>query len=213
LLRLALLIISSIIAIHGLNPPSKNDADQAWDTWRKPAGPHGRLWLRDDLPQYFPESRIFLCGYNSTLAYGKNRDIFAGKANELLEAIRLERRGVRSRPILFLGHSIGGLLIKQALINAHKNPLYTPIKDSTIGLVFFATPHHATGADWRSASLEWVVAKIAAAVGFKKGSDVFETLKSGKIFSEIMRESRSDLWLQYDTISFWGALDQVSCGS
>lgn len=206
MLRLALLIISSIIAIHGLNPPSKNDADQAWDTWRKPAGPHGRLWLRDDLPQYFPQSRIFLCEYNSTLAYGKNRDIFAAKAEELLEAIRLERRGVRSRPILFLGHSIGGLLIKQALINAHKNPLYTPIKDSTIGLVFFATPHHAT----RSASLGWVVAKIAAAVGFKKGSDVFETLKSGNIFSEIMRESWRDLWVQYYILSFRGALDQVS---
>ena len=53
--------------------------------------PQGRLWLRDDLPQYVPESRIFLYEYNSTAAYGKDRDTFNGKANELLEAIRIER--------------------------------------------------------------------------------------------------------------------------
>ena len=89
---LALLTISSIIAIHGLNPRSKNDADHAWDTWRKPAGPQGHLWLRDDLPQCVPESRIFLYEYNSTAVYGKDRDTFVGKANELLEAIIIERR-------------------------------------------------------------------------------------------------------------------------
>ncbi len=60
----------------------------------------------------------------------------------MLEAIRIERDGVESRSILFLGHSMGGLLIKQALINVHNNPKYTPIKDVTTGLAFFATPHH-----------------------------------------------------------------------
>src|SRR5436190_22233001 len=87
-----LLTVFSIIAVHGLNPRSKKDADHAWDTWRTPAGPQGRLWLRDDLPQHVPESRIFLYEYNSTAVYGKDRDTFIGKANELLEAIRIERR-------------------------------------------------------------------------------------------------------------------------
>jgi triacylglycerol esterase/lipase EstA (alpha/beta hydrolase family) len=137
-----LLTLLSIIAVHGLNPRSKNDADHAWDTWRTPAGPDGRLWLRDDLPQYVPESRIFLYQYNSTAVYGKDVSTFIDKASELLEAIRVERDDAMSRPILFLGHSMGGLLIKQALISAHNNPDYTPIKDATTGLAFFATPHH-----------------------------------------------------------------------
>jgi hypothetical protein len=84
--------MSSIIAVHGLNPRSKNDIDHAWDTWRTPSGPQGRLWLRDDLPQHVPETRIFLYEYNSTAVYGKDKDTFIGKANELLEAIRIERR-------------------------------------------------------------------------------------------------------------------------
>jgi hypothetical protein len=200
--------IASIIAVHGLNPQSKIDCDHAWDTWRKPSGTHGRLWLRDDLPQHLPDSRIFLYEYNATAVYGKDRDTFIGKASELLEAIRIEREDFESRPILFLGHSMGGLLIKQALINAHNNPKYTPIKVATTGLAFFATPHH--GGDTMLVSLGGVVTKIATAIGFQKGDDVLETLKSGSIFSEIMHEHWRNQLLNYDIISFWGASDKVS---
>ncbi|KAH8591174.1 hypothetical protein B0O99DRAFT_744603 [Bisporella sp. PMI_857] len=196
-----------IVAVHGLNPQSKDDADHAWDTWRTPAGPDGRLWLRDDLPKYVPNSRIFLYQYSSTAVYGKDRDTFIGKANELLEAIRIERCDVESGPILFLGHSMGGLLIKQALINAHSNPKYTLIKDATTGLAFFATPH--SGGDWLVVSLGGVAAKIATAIGFQKGDDVLETLKKGSIFSDIMREHWRHQLLKYNIVSFWGALDSI----
>src|SRR6187402_1854453 len=173
-----LLTISSIIAVHGLNPQSKNYRDHAWDTWRTPSGPQGRLWLRDDLPQHVPETRIFLYEYNSTAVYGRDRDTFVDKANELLEAIRIEREDLELRPILLLGHSLGGLLIKQALVNAHNNPKYTPIKDATTGF----------WGDWMLVGLGGVLAKIASSVGFQKGDDLLETLKKGNIFSDIMQE-------------------------
>ena len=198
----------SIIAIHGLNPRSKNDASHAWDTWRTPSGPGGRLWLRDDLPSHIPESRIFLYEYNSSAVYGSDRSTFIDKANELLEAIRIERDGLETRPLILLGHSMGGLLIKQALINAHNNPKYTPIKDSTTGLVFFATPHR--GGEWKLVSLGGLAAKIATSVGFQKGDDVIETLKEGSIFSDIMHEHWRHQLLKYEITSFWGAMDSVS---
>jgi hypothetical protein len=201
----------SIIAVHGLNPRSKLDVDHAWDTWRTPAGPNGRLWLRDDLPHYVPESRIFLYEYNATAVYGKDRDTFVGKANELLEAIRIERDGIESRPIVFLCHSMGGLLVKQALINAHNNPKYTPTKIATSALAFWATPHN--GGDWKLVSLGGLAAKVAIAAGFQKGDDVLETLKNGSIFSDIMQEHWRHQLLQYDIISFWGGLDNVSNAS
>jgi triacylglycerol esterase/lipase EstA (alpha/beta hydrolase family) len=205
---MTLLTTSSIIAIHGLNPRSKNDRDHAWDTWRTPPGSQGRLWLRDDLPQYVSEARIFLYEYNSTAVFGNDRDTFIGKANELLEAIRIERDDIEPRPILLLGHSMGGLLIKQALINAHNNPKYTPIKDATKGLAFFATPH--AGGDKTLVSLGGVVTKIATAVGFQKGDDLLETLKRGSIFSDIVQEHWKHQLLKYNIISFWGAFDKVS---
>jgi triacylglycerol esterase/lipase EstA (alpha/beta hydrolase family) len=206
--HLTLLTISSIIAAHGLNPRSKNEADHAWDTWRKPAGPQGRLWLRDDLPQHVPKSRIFLYEYNSTAVYGKDRSTFIDKANEFLEAIRTKRGDVEDRPLLLLGHSLGGLLIKQALINAHNNPKYTQIMNATKGLAFFATPHG--GVNETLVQLGGVVAKIAINLGFQNGDDVLETLKAGSIFTDIMHEHWRHQLLKYDIVSFWGALDDVS---
>ncbi len=103
---------------------------------------------------------------------------------------------------------MGGLLIKQALINAHNNVKYASIKDATTGLAFFATPHN--GGDWKLVSLGSVAAKIATAVGFQQGDDVMETLKRGSIFSDIMQELFKQQLMNYDIISFWGALDSVS---
>lgn len=197
-----------MVAVHGLNPRSKKAADHAWDTWRTPPGPDGHLWLRDDLPQYIPDSRIFLYEYDATVVYGKDRDTFIGRANGLLEAIRIKRDETESRPILLFGHSMGGLLIKQALINAHNNPKYTPIKDATTGLAFFATPHN--GGDWKLVGLGKMASQIAIAAGFQKGDDVLETLTEGSIFSEILQEHWRHQLLKYDIISFWGALDNVS---
>jgi pimeloyl-ACP methyl ester carboxylesterase len=204
---LTTLTISSIIAVHGLGPRRKNNFDHAWDTWRTPAGPQGRLWLRDDLPQSIPESRIFLYEYKSTAAYGKSRDTFIDKANELLEQIIIERDGVEPRPIVFLGHSMGGLLIKQAL-TMYTNWNYLPIINATAGLAFFATPHYC--GERTLVSLGGLAAKIATALGFQKGDDVLERLKDGSIFSDIMQERWRHSLLQYEIVSFRGTLDDVS---
>jgi len=81
-----------------------NDPDYAWDTWCTTAGPQG--WLRDGLLHHISEARIFIYQYKLIAVYRKDRDIFIGKANELLEAIRIKREGVYSRRIMFLGHSV-----------------------------------------------------------------------------------------------------------
>ncbi|GKT51856.1 protein SERAC1 [Colletotrichum spaethianum] len=206
-LSLNLVNSHSIVAVHGLNPRSKKDDDHAWDTWRTPSGPAGRIWLRDDLPQHVPDSRIFLYQYNATAVYGKDRSTFVDKANDLLEDIRLEREDAESRPILFLGHSMGGLLIKQALINAHHNPNYLSIKDATSGLAFFATPHN--GGDEKLVNFGSLAAKVAIATGFQKGDDVLEVLKQGSIFSDIMHEHWRHQLLHYNIVSFWGCFDNV----
>jgi hypothetical protein len=106
---------------------------------------------------------------------------------------------------------MGGLLVKQALINAHNNPKYTPTKIATSALAFFSTPHN--GGDWKLVNLGGLAAKVATAAGFQKGDDVLETLKNGSIFSDIMQEHWRHQLLQYDIISFWGGLDNVSNAS
>ncbi|KAK4655284.1 hypothetical protein QC762_301160 [Podospora pseudocomata] len=194
-----------IFAVHGLNPRSKDISAHAWDTWRAPEGPEGRLWLKEDLPRVVPDARIFLYEYDSKAVFGKDRSTFVDKATELLETVRCERDKNDTRPILFIGHSLGGLLIKQALINAHNNPKFTEIKDVTTGLAFFATPHN--GGDWKLVSLGSLVARVATATGFQPGDDVMEVLREGSLFSDILTEMWQHQLMKYDIISFWGSED------
>ncbi|KAK0665214.1 hypothetical protein QBC41DRAFT_16307 [Cercophora samala] len=196
-----------IFAVHGLNPRGKDISAHAWDTWRTPEGPDGRLWLQQDLPRVVPDARIFLYEYDSKAVFGKDRSTFIDKATELLETVRCERDKKDTRPILFIGHSLGGLLIKQALINAHNNPKFTEIKDVTTGLAFFATPHN--GGDWKLVSLGSLVARVATATGFQPGDDVMEVLKEGSLFSDILTEMWQHQLMKYDIISFWGSEDYI----
>ncbi|KAK8065405.1 hypothetical protein PG997_012152 [Apiospora hydei] len=197
---------ADIVAVHGLNPRSKGDTDHAWDTWRTPEGPAGHLWLREDLPAEVPGARILLYEYNATVVYGQDRGNFVEKASELLEAILVKRRNAsETRPIIFLCHSMGGLLVEQALINAHNNPHYTSIKDATSGLVFFATPQR--GGEKKKVALGTIASNIARTLDWQKGSSVMEVLKKGSLFSEVLEEHRRHQFPHYDIVSFWGAFD------
>ncbi len=84
----------SVVAVHGLNPRNKSLQDHAWDTWRKPSGQQGHLWLRDYLPSDIPNARIFLYEYDSSVL-GSNKESFADAGNSLLEWLRIARLQVR----------------------------------------------------------------------------------------------------------------------
>jgi hypothetical protein len=77
-----------VVAIHGLNP--FNQQDHELRTWEK----NGNLWLRDEFKNVFPRARILLYGYNSSPAFGSNKERFIYEANELLERLRIQRRKV-----------------------------------------------------------------------------------------------------------------------
>jgi hypothetical protein len=105
---------------------------------------------------------------------------------------------------------MGGLLIKQALINAHNSTKleYNLIKDDTTGLAFFATPHR--GGNSTEVALGNILATIAIGLGFKQGDNVLKTLKSEGTFSEIMYSQWKNRMPDYDILSFWGTNDNVS---
>ncbi|KAL9032039.1 MAG: hypothetical protein Q9214_008131 [Letrouitia sp. 1 TL-2023] len=104
------LTFDSIIAVHSLNP--WGNPDHAFDTWRKPKGANGNLWLRDELPKTVPNARIFLYQYDSSPAFGSSKKRFVHQANDLLERIHINRTECSNRPILLFGHNLGGILIK-----------------------------------------------------------------------------------------------------
>jgi hypothetical protein len=82
--------MKSIVAIHGLNPTNRDD--HAVATWTDSKS--GHLWLRDALPHSQPSARVLLYSYNSSPAFGNDKDRFILQANSLLERLRIIRRKV-----------------------------------------------------------------------------------------------------------------------
>ena len=121
-----------IVAIHGLN----GDAYETWTHHRSQ-----KLWLRDMLPQDIPGARIYTYGYPSHLFFSRSTATISDYAMKLLANLNSIRAGKERRPIIFIAHSLGGIVLKQALLLAQIDPNYLNILESTTGILFFATPH------------------------------------------------------------------------
>lgn len=61
---------------------------------------------------------------------------FLQSLNELVSELT-HTLGQVARPLFFIGHSIGGLVIKYALVNAHRSGRYQAIVDNCHGVTFF----------------------------------------------------------------------------
>ena len=164
-----------VVAVHGLN--SKNNPSHAIQTW---SATNGNLWLRDFLPERKPTIRVLLYGYNSNAVFGASATGIDGAAENLLNYLRLERRQDQKRPIVWVSHSLGGLVIKKAIINAYiSGDYYGSIHDATRGVVFFGTPHrgspHATLGDH--------MAKICRVVSGNVRNNIVEALRTDSMFA------------------------------
>ncbi|KAH1628040.1 hypothetical protein KXX21_000232 [Aspergillus fumigatus] len=187
------------VFVHGLNPRGRSD--HPYETWRHQ---NGTFWPRDYLPQDIPHARVFVYGYNSNVTNPQAMSTASAKdhANTLLNLLDMERSPqLNTRPpkIVFIGHSLGGLVIKQALLNAHEDPKYTAIRLATCGLVFFGTPHRgAKGVE---------VGKIAAAVArfVSKGhasNELLDCLEYNSLFTRQMSSRFSHQLEDYRVVSF-----------
>lgn len=99
----------SIVAVHGLSP--LKNPNHAEDTWT--AKSNGKMWLRDFLPHKTPNCRIFLFGYNSNAALSTSTAGVQDQAETLFSRLIWERKDAPERPLIFICHSLGGLIVKR----------------------------------------------------------------------------------------------------
>ncbi|KAK6074568.1 hypothetical protein SCUP515_06440 [Seiridium cupressi] len=134
--------VVDIVAVHGLNGHRET-------TW---TAANQKLWLRDFLPQSIPDARIFIWGYDAAT---HNTDHVSAlhlhdHGQSLVTDLALRRRDNMKRPIIFIAHSLGGLVVKAALIYSYGKRLddseHFSIKLSTLGIIFMGTPHLGSGA-------------------------------------------------------------------
>lgn len=185
-----------IIAVHGLDP--LDNPLHATKTW---TAANGKLWLKDFLPLRQPRTRVFLYGYNASAVFGASATGVNGAAENLLNYLRLERQLDQNRPIVWLCHSLGGLVVKKAIITAYvSGDYYKIIHDATRGVVFFGTPHRGG----HLAKLGDRMAKICRVVTGNQRNNIMEALRKDSTFaSDINKDfARRAAALQLRIVNF-----------
>ncbi|CRJ96424.1 hypothetical protein BN1708_002138 [Verticillium longisporum] len=124
-----------IVFVHGLNGGSHA-------TWTK----NGFFWPRELMHQ-LPGARIMTYGFNTGF---KRQGLFAKDhirafdiAGDLIDQLCHLRRGQDTRPLIMVAHSLGGLIVKQALVEARRSSQASirTVFDAVISVIFFGTPH------------------------------------------------------------------------
>ena len=126
-----------VVFVHGLDGDCliswSRNADDPKDSWLS--------WLADEDDSI----GIWSYGYDAASSRGRggNMDI-RNRARNLLTS--LEAHGIGEKPTIFVGHSLGGIVVKVAIATACEFDM--SIGRNTRGVVFLATPH--TGSGWAS---------------------------------------------------------------
>lgn len=108
------------------------------------------FWPRDILPKVFPMARILTWGYDvqidKIMSAASKASIF-NHAETLLVDLAMIRRteGEKTKPIIFIAHSLGGIVVKDALsLSRNENTFFNEIFPATKGVMFLGTPHHGS---------------------------------------------------------------------
>ncbi|KAK6336188.1 hypothetical protein TWF696_001751 [Orbilia brochopaga] len=184
-------ILADIVAVHdlGTNPRTTWQSPKASKQDGEESPSSKPMWLRDFLPREKGlNARVIIFNHNSaweTHALNKSLHDHGG---DLLFALRRVRQTdeEKQRPIVFIGHGFGGLIIKQALVSTGEDTtdeFCSNIRQQAQGFVFLGTPHRGT-----SFSLRW---KLVSLFGFWRGSStsLLEVVEPGSSINQLLHDS------------------------
>ncbi|KAL2082209.1 hypothetical protein ACEWY4_022027 [Coilia grayii] len=104
-----------------------------------------KSWLASDCPflrVLSVEYDTHLSDWRAKCPAENQRKSLAYRSSELLK--KLKAAGVGDRPVVWVAHSMGGLLVKKMLLDASRDPDLQPLLKNTKGILFYSVPHHGT---------------------------------------------------------------------
>ncbi|PTB77013.1 hypothetical protein M440DRAFT_1438697 [Trichoderma longibrachiatum ATCC 18648] len=114
------------------------------------------MWLRDSLPFAMSDengkhtARVMIYGYESSLPNSDSFQNLEDLGTALHFTLRMLAVDGTFKPIVFIAHSLGGLVVKQLLISLSNSSdeLDNKLRRAVYGIAFFGVPHD--GMDIRS---------------------------------------------------------------
>lgn len=121
-----------------------------------------RNWAQSFLPLDFPQARIMTFGYDADVvrfwtnaSTNRLRDHGKSLATSLNDQRATE--DTKHRPIIFVVHSLGGLVCEQAFLLSRDLEDLKPVNESTRGIIFMGTPHGGSShANWGGTLARWL---------------------------------------------------------
>ncbi|KAK2597342.1 hypothetical protein QQS21_006038 [Conoideocrella luteorostrata] len=177
--------VTDIVAVHGLNGHYEK-------TWTEEVSQYN--WLRDSFTGASETitARVMSFAYNAKVQSSKSTADIFDFAAQLLECLLSQRETVieQRRPIVFICHSLGGIVFKQAFNAACSQSRYENLAKKTIGAMFFSTPHRGSS----MASFAAVLGKVMKAAAF--GANTNTTLLKDLQQHSPKLEQVSNIFLQ-----------------
>ncbi|CAN0922254.1 Protein SERAC1 [Linum grandiflorum] len=138
------------------------------------AGKLGTFWPGEWLSADIPRARLFTLKYKEV-------------SSMLLE--KLVAAGIGNRPVVFVTHSMGGLVVKQILHKA-KTENINNLVNNTVGIVFYSCPHFGS----KLADMPWGMGFVL------RPAPSIEEIRSGSPWlvevNDFLRQREKKKWLQ-----------------
>lgn len=175
-----------VVFVHGLGGDDRS-------TWTAPGATESWLdWLAQDIPSIAVWSLRYPAVATKWTAEGEGMALPDRATNLIPTLLHYE---IGSRSTVFVGHSLGGLVVKQIL--RHSNDMAMPewktLTESTVGVAFLATPHAGS-----------TLASLAYAFDFTRPTKTTLALRAHcphlKELSDWYRQNASRLGIE--TVSF-----------
>ncbi|XP_037376487.1 protein SERAC1 isoform X1 [Talpa occidentalis] len=178
-------IKADVLFIHGL-------MGAAFKTWRQQDNERTLLekisedeakyttcWPKTWLARDCPALRIISVEYDTSLSDWRarcpmERKSIAYRSNELLGKLRAA--GVGDRPVIWVSHSMGGLLVKKMLLEASKKPEMNAVINNTRGMIFYSVPHHGSHLAEYSVNIRYLLFPSLEVKELSKDSPALKTL-------------------------------------
>lgn len=155
-----------------------------------------RCWPKDWLPMDVPSLRVIGLNYDTSLSMWtpfcpieSTKSTIKERSEEFITKLTLANVG--RRPLVWVGHSMGGLLVKKILVEEWKTGDKRDICKNTKAILFYGTPHrgsHLAALKQATQMLVWPTIEVQ-----ELREESSQLLKLHEEFLDMLREHRIEI--------------------
>ncbi|XP_045699761.1 protein SERAC1 isoform X2 [Phyllostomus hastatus] len=204
-------IKADVLFVHGLMGAAfktwrQQDSDEVLtDKVSEAESRYMTCWPKSWLAEDCPALRIISVEYDTSLSDWRarcpmERKSIAFRSKELLRKLRAA--GVGDRPMIWVSHSMGGLLVKKMLLEASQKPETSPVVNNTRGIIFYSVPHHGSHLAEYSVNVRYLLFPSLEVKELSKDLGIGELIPVDVNHLNICKPQKKDAFLYQRTLQF-----------